>query len=208
MLRMLALAGILSLPAPAASEKPDFGPDGLAGLSDVQILRLSRGEVILPKSVLKTPQGQTLIEAAVVFDRPPEEVWNLLTRTEDQRKYLKEVKKVDIIFKEPAGDLLEMTVKILGKTIVYRQFHHFDKGASYFWWELDPSFPSQVKELSGFWRFYPFPGERTLARYGSRVQMRFGVPSFIQVALVKNGLPSALRSTKRYIDSGGRCEKD
>ena len=69
-LRVFVLAGMFFSPVFTASEKPDFGPDGLAGLSDVQIWRLSRGEVILPKSVSKTPAGQTLIEAALVFDRP------------------------------------------------------------------------------------------------------------------------------------------
>jgi hypothetical protein len=206
--RIFVLAGILFFPLSPASEKPDFGPDGLAGLSDVQIWRLSRGEVILPKSINKTPGGQTLIEAALVFDRPPEEVWDLLSKTEDQHRYIKEVKKVDVVSKESAQDLVEMTVRILGKTIVYRQAHHYDEEDLYFCWELDPSFQSEVKELNGFWRLYPFTGERTLGRYGSRVQMRFGVPSFIQNALAKNNLPSALRSIKRYIDSGWRQEKD
>ncbi|HUU38888.1 MAG TPA: hypothetical protein VMW46_11895 [Candidatus Desulfaltia sp.] len=33
MLRLFVLAGLLFLPVAAAFEKPDFGPDGLAGLS-------------------------------------------------------------------------------------------------------------------------------------------------------------------------------
>jgi len=206
-LRVFVLAAMLFFPVSTAFEKPDFGPDGLAGLSDVQIWRLSRGEVILPKSVSKTPAGQTLIEAALVFDRPPDEVWSLLSKTEDQHKYINEIKKVDVISKESTRDLVELTVRILGNSIVYRQIHHYDEEALYFDWELDPSFKSEVKELSGFWRLYPFAGEQTLARYGSRVRMRFAVPQFIQTALAKNNLPPALQSIKKYIDSGGEWRK-
>jgi hypothetical protein len=207
-LRAFVLTGLFFFPVSAVSDKPDFGPGGLAGLSDVQIWRVSRGEVVLPKSVRKTPAGQTLIEAALVFDRPPEEAWQLLSKTEDQHKYIKEIKKVEAISKESTRDLLELTVRILGKTIVYRQVHHYDADALYFCWELDPSFQSQVKELNGFWRLYPFARDRTLARYGNRVQMRFGVPQFIQNALAKNNLPSALGSIKKYVDSGGRWRKN
>ena len=206
-LHVFVLAGMLFFPVSTASEKPDFGPDGLAGLSDVQIWRLSRGEVILPKSVSKTPAGQTLIEAALVFERPPDEVWSLLSKTEDQHKYINEIKKVDVISKESTRDLVELTVRILGNSIVYRQIHHYDEEALYFDWELDPSFKSEVKELNGFWRLYPFAEEQTLARYGSRVRMRFAVPQFIQTALAKNNLPPALQSIKKYIDSGGEWRK-
>jgi uncharacterized protein YndB with AHSA1/START domain len=192
---------------PASMEKPDFGPHGLAGLSEVKIWRLCRGEIVLPESLAKTTDGKTLIEAALVFDQPPEEVWRLLSRTEDQWRYLSEVKKVVIISKTPVDDVLEFTTRVLTKTFVYRQRHHFDPGDLYFGWELDPSFPSEVKELNGFWRFYPFAGGKTLARYGNRVLVGFGVPRFVQAALTKKQLPAALASVKRYVDSGGTWDK-
>jgi uncharacterized protein YndB with AHSA1/START domain len=185
----------------------DFGPDGLAGLSEVQVWRLGRGEIVLPASLIKTEEGKTLIEAALVFDRPPEEVWRLLSRTEDQARYLSEVQKVVVISKTPADDLLEFTIKVVTKTFVYRQFHRFDERALRLTWELDPSFPSAVKELTGFWKLYPFAQGKTLGRYGSRVLMKFAVPRSIQEALAKNRLPAALKSVKRYIDSGGIWDK-
>lgn len=208
MLCLLVLAWLLKPPSSGTFDKPDFGPDGLAGLSDVQIWRLSKGEVILPKGVTKTADGKTLIGAALVFDRPPEDVWRLLSKTEDQHLYIKEVKNVKIISRQSSQDLLELEVRILGKTIIYRQAHYYDKPALYFRWELDRSFKSPVKELEGFWRLYPFANGRTLGRYGSRVQIGFGVPAFIQNALAKDNLPSALASVKNYIDSGGDSGKN
>jgi hypothetical protein len=185
----------------------DFGPAGLAGLSEVQIWRLGRGEIVLPDSLIKTEEGKTLIEAALGFDQPPEEVWRLLSRTEDQGRYLSEVQKVAVITKTPTDDLLEFTIRVVTKTFVYRQSHRFDEKALCLTWELDPSFPSDIKELTGFWRFYPFAQGKTLGRYGSRVLMKFAVPRSIQEALAKNRLPAALRSVKRYVDSGGTWDK-
>ena len=193
--------------APGLQERPDFGPDGLAGLSQVKIWRLNRGEIVLPESLVQTPDGRTLIEAALVFDRPPEEVWRLLSRTEDQVKYLGEVKKIAVLSKSPVEDHLEFTTKVLIKTFVYRQRHYFDPQHLYFHWELDSSFPSEIKELSGFWRLYPFGQGKTLARYGTRVLVGFGIPKSIQTSLAKKQLPDALQSVKRYVDSGGTWEK-
>lgn len=120
---MFVLRPVLTHP----QEMPDFGPDGLAGLTLEQKQKLAQGEIILPESVVKTPGGKTLIEAALVFNKPPEEVWRLLSKTEDQVKYLDEVKKVTVIFKSSTGDNLEFTIKLLTKIFVYRQVHQFDE---------------------------------------------------------------------------------
>jgi hypothetical protein len=121
-------------PLPAAliypQEMPEFGSDGLAGLTLEQKQRLAKGGIILPESVVKTPEGKTLIEAVLVFDKPPGEAWRLPSKTEDQAKYLDEVKN----------------------------------------WSLDPE--------------------------------------FIQKALIKNNLPTALQSVKKYVHSGGTRGKN
>jgi hypothetical protein len=184
-------------------EMPDFGPDGLAGLTPEQREKLSRGKIILPESVVKTPGGKTLIEAALVFDKPPEEVWELLSKSEDQVKYLGNIKEAKVISGGPAENNIEFKVKILIKTFVYRQIHRFDKENLYFYWILDPDFRSDLKELNGYWRFYPFGSGKTLGRYGSRLLLRFFVPNSIQTALTREELPKALQSLREYVNSGG-----
>lgn len=186
-----------------SQEVPDFGPDGLAGLTLEQQENLSRGKIILPESVVKTPEGKTLIEAALVFDKPPEEVWELLSKTEDQVKYLGNIKEATVIFQGPTENNIEFKVKILVKTFIYRQIHRFDKKNLYFYWTLDPDFRSDLKELNGFWRFYPFGSGKTLGRYGSRLLLRFFVPDSIQTALTREKLPEALQSVREYVNSGG-----
>jgi len=184
-------------------EMPDFGPDGLAGLTLEQQEKLSWGKIILPESVVMTPEGKTLIEAALVFDKSPEEVWELLSKTEDQVKYLSNIKEATVIFQGPTENNIEFKVKILVKTFIYRQIHRFDKKNLYFYWTLDPAFRSDLKELNGFWRFYPFGSGKTLGRYGSRLLLRFFVPDSIQTALTRGELPKALQSVREYVNSGG-----
>jgi hypothetical protein len=203
----LGLFLFMLIPFSAIQEMPDFGPDGTAGLTVGQVQRLAQGEIILPEGLIKTSQGKSLIAAALVFDRPPEEVWRLLSETEVQGRYLTEVKSVRVIRKTETEDCLEFTVRVMGKTVVYRQIHNFDSNHFYFHWVLDPTFRGDVKELIGFWRFYPYDDGRTLARYGSRVKPRFPVPDFIREALAKGHVRSALESVKRYVDSGGAWKK-
>ena len=189
--------------APGQDRMPDFGPDGLAGLKPGQVQELASGGIILPEGLIKSSSGTSLIEAALLFDQPPAEVWRLLSETEVQDRYLPEIKALRVIWKKEAAICLEFTVRVMGKTVVYRAIHEFYAASLYFRWFLDPDFRSDLKELTGFWRFYPFGEGRTLARYGSVVKPRFPVPGFIRAALAKGHVRSALESVKKYVDSGG-----
>ncbi|MEW5901619.1 MAG: hypothetical protein AB1715_09180 [Acidobacteriota bacterium] len=200
----LILLALLATP----QEMPDFGPDGLAGITEAQKQQLYKGKIILPDRVVLTPDGKRIVEAAIIFNQPPDKVWSLLSKTEDQSKYLDEVKKSIALAKSPSADLLEIHTRILTKTMVYRLIHRFDKSSLYFYWRLDPSFKSEVRKLDGFWRFYPLADGRTLARYGSYFSLGFGVPEFIVTSLTKKSLPKALLSVKKYVDSGGTWDKN
>jgi hypothetical protein len=182
---------------------PDFGPDGLAGLNNKQRAELARGEIAMPEGAVRTTRGSSLIEAALVFDQQPEEVWRLLSKTELQTRYVPEVKSAGIVWEAGEENCLELTVRVMGRTIVYRTIQDFDRPDLYFHWVLDPEFRSELKELAGFWRFYPYGAGRTLGRYGSVVKPRFPVPGFIRVAIAKGHVRSDLESVRKYVESGG-----
>jgi uncharacterized protein YndB with AHSA1/START domain len=182
---------------------PDFGPDGLAGLSAKQRTELARGGIVLPEGAVKTTRGSSLIEAAFIIDRPPGEVWRLLSRTELQTSYVPEVRSARIVWEAGEQNGLELTVRVMGRTVVYRTIQDFDRPRLYFHWVLDPEFRSDLKELAGFWRFYDHDDGRTLARYGSVVKPRFPVPGFIRVAIAKGHVRSDLESVRKYVESGG-----
>jgi hypothetical protein len=102
----------------------------------------------------------------------------------------------------------EFTTKILMKTLVFRVCHEFDEKNLSIRWTLDRTFKNDLRELEGFWRFYPFDQSKTIGRYGSWVKPNFPVPGFIYNVLARNDLRSALASVKKYIDSGGIWTKD
>ena len=187
----------------AQDKVPDLGPDGLAGLTAAQREDLASGKVVLPDEAVKTSGGTSLIEAALVFDRSPEEVWQLLSDTGLQVRYVPEVKSARIVWQEDRENCLELTVRIMGRTVVYRMIQEFDPAGLYFHWTLDATFRSDIKELAGFWRFYPYEGGGTLGRYGSVVKPKFPVPAFLREAIARSHVRSDLESVKKFVDSGG-----
>jgi hypothetical protein len=182
---------------------PDFGPDGLAGLTADQRAELALGNVVLPGGSVKTRGGTSLIEAALVFNRPPKEAWALLSDAVLQVRYVPEVRSAKVVWEKKEENCLELTVRVMGMTVVYRMVQDFDPAGLYFHWTLDPTFPSEIKELAGFWRFFPYDEGRTLARYGSVVKPRFPLPGFIRDAIAKGHVRSDLESVKKFVDSGG-----
>ncbi|MGB9836440.1 MAG: hypothetical protein ACPLRX_06855, partial [Candidatus Saccharicenans sp.] len=64
---------------------------------------------------------------------------------------------------------------------------------------------NDLKELFGFWRFYPAAGGNTVARYGSLVVPSFPVPGFIKDWLFKNKVEDSLIKVKNYVEKGGRA---
>ena len=154
----------------------------------------------------KGKQASTLVEAAVVFDKPPEYVWELLYRTEDQVKFLEEVDEVKVLDKQELQDELELKLRILFITIVYRVIHHFDKEHLYIYWGLDPSFENDLLDLHGFWKLYPYEEGKTLARYGSDVSIK-SVPRWVESLFKRHGVKKSLIAVRKYVDSGGTYRK-
>jgi hypothetical protein len=185
---------------------PDFGPDGLKGLNTSQVQKLAKGEIVFTFTDSTTQAHSGLIEAAVIFNQTPEKTWNLLYRTEDQAKYLKELEEAKVIAKSPLQDTIEFRVKAAFLTFIYRVNHTFDKQGLNFFWGLDPSFKNDLIDLRGFWRFYPYGQGKTLARYGSTVSLK-NVPGFIEDMFKKSGVARSLASVKKYVDSDGTYHK-
>ncbi len=186
---------------------PDFGHDGLKGLDNAQKVILSSGESVLTKTISRSGVKRALIEVAVVFNQPIDEVWKLLSNTENQIKYIEELKDLKIIKKAPVEDNIEFMLEFFYIDITYRVIHKFDHANYYYHWGLDPNFDNSIQDLRGFYRFYPYGEGKTLARYGTRVSVVKLIPRFIEDFLIKKNLPKALASMKKYVDSGGTYHK-
>ncbi|SDY95549.1 SRPBCC family protein [Nitrosomonas sp. Nm58] len=198
LLGMLCLVSTLGLAA-----IPDFGSNGLKDLDIQQTKLLANGEIVFTITNLATQEHSGSIEAAVIFNQTPEQTWNLLSRAEDQVKYLRELEEVKVIAKSPLHDTIEFKVRFAFLTFIYRANLTFDKVGLNFFWSLDPRFNNDLVELRGFWRFYPYDQGKTLARYGCIISSK-NIPTFIENMFKKGIIARSLVSMKKYVDSGGK----
>ncbi|MGD0279850.1 MAG: hypothetical protein ABSC11_11150 [Smithella sp.] len=189
----------------AVAAVPDFGNDGLKGLSESQMKEITDGKIVVNTSddtIDETTQAKSsLITAVLIFNKPPEEVFNLLYRSEDQIKFLEELKDVKVISKTDTQNDIEFKTRAAVFTFIYRVIHHFDRNNLYMYWAMDKSFKNDLQDLRGFWKFYPYPGGKTLARYGSNVSIK-GVPDWVENIFKKTGVKNALTNVKKYVDTG------
>jgi len=202
------LAALIVLWAPALFALPEFGETGLNGLTEAQKQDLAAGKIIFTTQGSISQCDSELIYAAIVFDKPATETWALISKTEDQDKYLSSIKDLKIICKSGPTDNIQFSVSVGPFTKTFRVIHHFSPDKAGIEWGLDPSFDNDLQELSGFWRFYDFGEGKTLARYGSQVGIR-GVPDWVEGLFKKRGISEALGQVKQYVDSGGtwRCRR-
>lgn len=183
---------------------PDFGPDGLKGLTEEQKKRLFSEEVVIISSDEGAPEGQTIVSAALTLRVPVEKAWAVLSATERQVEYLEEIEELKTIEQAADQNRMEFTIKIMGQKVRYTVIHHFVPEKYYFWWELDSSVHNDLRELFGFWRLYP-AGDKTIARYGSYVRLAFPVPDFIRNWLYKRSVHTSLEKVKKFVErAGGR----
>ena len=197
---------VLLISTAVAGEVRDFGPDGKKGLTAEQERDLAGGKVVFSTTDTRGKGKSALIEAAVVFDKPPEYVWELLYRTEDQVKFLQEVDELKILEKEELQDKLELKLRIVFMTIVYRVIHHFEKDDLYIYWELDRSFENDLLDVCGFWKLHPYGEGKTLARYGSGFSIK-NVPQWIESLFKERGVEKSLIAVRKYVNSGGTYRK-
>ena len=74
-----------------------------------------------------------------------------------------------------------------------------------FEWTLDPGFDNDIEKFEGFWEFYPFEKDpnRTLARFGSNVDIGPAVPRFIQRGMTRKTVFGYLKNVRLWINSDG-----
>jgi hypothetical protein len=201
--RVFAVA-ILIAPAIAIAAGPNFGPKGMADLTPAQKTFLDKGGVVF--ATTEGSQKGALIEATILFDKTPQQTWELLTRTENQPKYLDECDKIEIIKRTKTGSRETHTVKVGFIKIVYGVLFQFHASEMYFHWWLDPDRENDLAGLEGFWKLYPYGEGKTLARYGSYVSIR-NIPSWLESTFKERGVKKSLVAVRKYINSGGAYKK-
>ena len=156
--------------------------------------------VLLPSDGLS--KGQ--VEALVLFSQPPDKVWKMLLLRERQREYRPELTSIRVVERKERELIEEQHLTIAFLSVAYRLRNRFDPGTRILTWELDPSFESTLPHISGYWELHAFTGNRTLARFGTKVSVSSAVPSFLENAITRKNVPESLENTRRWVDSNGQ----
>jgi hypothetical protein len=198
---LLLVSGLILWGKQPVELLPDFGPDGLGGLSLKEKEQLMAEEIVLPRKPTILADGKTIIAAAVIFNRPVDEVWKLLSQPERQEDYLKEVKKSELIKEETRRKWVYFEVDIYAFSIRYTVRHYLYPEIKSIVWELDPEAKNDLSHLGGFWRLYSWREGKTLARYGSQIVPKFKLAKAIVQSLYKNRVRHSLLAVKEYLES-------
>jgi hypothetical protein len=192
LLALLSLAAMPSAERVLAGEPPEL----VERLHDQRLL------------VLEDVGGdgpESFIVAYVLFEQPRDVVIELLRQAERQTEYRPELDRVETVERLADGRIDEQAIRIVFTTFVYRLRYHEKLDDGRFEWALDETFDNDLARFEGFWELSSFesaPG-RTLARFGSNLDVGPAVPRFLQQGLSRRTVFRYLGNCREWIDSGG-----
>ncbi len=143
-------------------------------------------------------------EALVIFDLPPDRVMDLLSQTTRQREFRPDVASIKTIRQTKDGSVDEHRMRIMFIKIVYRLRYKVSAENGLIQWKLEPEPPENgVEEIEGFWELHSMQLGRTLARFGTRVQVGNALPSFLEDMVTRSKLPGSIENTRKWVNSNG-----
>lgn len=148
----------------------------------------------------------SFVIAFVMFESSVQDVVGLLRQASRQTEYRTELDSVETIRTFENGRIDEQRIRIMFTDLIYRlRYRDVAETEGRLEWALDPDFDNDMSQFEGFWEFHPFAQEpnRTLARFGSNVDVGPAVPRFIQKSMSRKTVVSYLENCRRWIDSGG-----
>jgi hypothetical protein len=170
--------------------------------------RLLSDKLIVMQEVSKskTSSGR-VITALVIFERPQDEVYRLLSQTDRQIEYRPSVTQTLTIGFRAHGPLDEHRLKILFRSYVYRLEYRLDPEQYRISWSLDPTFSNDLKRVDGSWELFAMDDGRTLGRSGTIVEIGPAIPGFLQDWLTRSHLPETMKEVRRWVDSNGEYRR-
>lgn len=199
-----ALALALAPLSPGANAEPLPAQEILSAQPPELVARLLEEKVVLLREfgeVHDAPRGH--VHAFVLFERPLDAVLGQLIQCERQGEYRPELRDVRLIEEADDGPIYQYELRWMLMRVVYRLRHHWNLERAQVWWDLDPRFDNDFAALEGRWELFPFGAERTLARFGSLLDLGPGLPDFLEEFATRTKLPEAMQGVRRWIDSGG-----
>jgi hypothetical protein len=144
----------------------------------------------------------TFVTALVIFDQPLDRSMSLISQTGRQVEFRPELKANDTLETYEDGTLERQRLKIMFTNIVYHLRYRLDFDKHRVSWDLDTSRENDLKEVSGFWELYAIDKNRTLVKFGTRVDVG-SLPSFLQDYATRKNVPKSLQNARRWVSSDG-----
>jgi hypothetical protein len=144
-----------------------------------------------------------LVRAYVVFERPVERVYELLSATSRQAEFRSELASLEMVAQTPDGQIDEHHIRIVFVEVTYRLRYHLDPVRRRIAWELDPDFASEMRRVEGSWELYEMDPSRTLGRFATAVDVSEALPGFLEEAVTRKTLPRTLERCRQWVNADG-----
>lgn len=170
--------------------------------------RLMRDKIVIvsdakPESNAHSNGHGSMVRALVVFQQPRERALRLLSQTARQPEYRPELERVETVKRGDGTAVDEHQMKIMFMQIDYHVRTKYDYERSRISWEIDPSYQNDLQDLEGYWELYELDEKRTLARFGTRVNVGPALPVWIQDYATRKNVPETMERMRRWVDSNG-----
>lgn len=199
-------AQIAALPpgsAPVTSIATPRAEDVLVDYSvEIRNRLRSDGIVMLPSAGPGHPEGS--IGALVLFDKPRERTYRMLSQAERQSEYQSDVSEIVHIERFEGGQVDEHRIKMMFVKIAYRLRFALNPASRRIVWGLDESFDNGVEHISGSWELWEHGEAQTLGRFATLVRVGKGLPSWLEESVSRTRVPGTVKSAREWVNSDGR----
>lgn len=161
----------------------------------------TQGVVVLED--VASAERTTFVIAYVLFDKPRARAMELVTDPTRQTEWRPGIEDVRVVERSPPNRVDEVRMKVLFRELVYRVAYHRDPATERISWTLDPTFDNSLTTFEGFWEFYPMADDRTLGRFGTRVDAGAAIPAFMQRNLTRRSVVETMGNCLRWVNSDG-----
>jgi len=199
------LACVLAALTPGQAAKAGRADEILGSLPSQLALGLLERKWLILQEVDEDLGGLSggYILAYVIFEKPRDEVYALLAQTARHGEFRSELRSVERIRELPDGVVDEHRIKMMLIKVVYRLRFRLQQAAGRIQWELDPEFDNDLDRAEGFWELHDMEGGRTLARFGTAVDVGAALPSSIQDMVTRSKVPKSIEACRRWVNSNG-----
>jgi ribosome-associated toxin RatA of RatAB toxin-antitoxin module len=172
---------------PEVDPKSGFTPDDWAALEQGGALVATPERRESENDLMARSTGTSLVQ------RPPSEVWTVLTDFERWPKFMPLVRETHVERREGARAWVAQKFRVWFYPMRHTTVYQLEPGAGRLGWKLDPEAPHDLESSEGHWDLISVNGgAATLVRYEARVSAGRAVPGFLERMLRERSLGQML----------------